>query len=321
MNRFYKLKTNKENSTLCQYERKGFIMAISAQDVKNLREKTGAGMMDCKKALNESEGDFEKAVEYLKKAGLAKAVKKSGRVAAEGLIFSKVDGNEAVLLELNCETDFVAKNDQFIEFGKKLADFFLEKKPASLEEALTLELEGNAVKDKITDMVSVIGENISLRRVESVKGGDASKIGGYNHMDGKIVVLVEMEGEKISDELIKDLGMQIAAMSPQYIDKTEVPSSVLEKEKAFHLEQMQDSGKPAEILEKIVQGKLNKFASEMSLLQQAYVKDTGGKKTVEQHIKEIAPGAKVKKFFRYAVGEGIEKKEDDFASEVAKMVQ
>lgn len=295
-------------------------MSISAQDVKNLREKTGAGMMDCKTALNESGGDFEKAVDFLKKQGLAKAVKKGDRIAAEGLVFVKVAASEAILLELNCETDFVAKNDDFIKLGNQLTGIIIQNKPASVDEALGLKVGAQTAQDLVNSLIAIIGEKISLRRFTILKPQQNGKIGFYSHMGGKMAVLLEVTGNQVSEDTMKDLAMQVVAMSPQYIDKSEVPLNVIAREKEIQLEQLKTSGKPVEILEKIIVGKLDKFASEMSLLQQAFIKDTTGKKTVAQHLKEVDPAAKVVQFMRYAVGEGIEKKKDDFAQEVAKMV-
>jgi elongation factor Ts len=296
-------------------------MAITAQDVKTLREQTGAGMMDCKKALQEVNGDFQEALDFLKKQGLANAEKKGSRIAAEGLVFTKINGSEAVLLELNCETDFVAKNDDFLKLGDKLADQVLAAKPANVDEVLKLDLEGESIQEKINSLIAVIGEKISLRRFEVVTSTDGGNISIYNHQGGKIAVLTEISGDKITDEVGKNIGMQIAAMSPRYIDKSEVSTADLEQEKAMFLEQMKDSGKPAEILEKIVVGKLDKFAGEMSLLQQPYVKDMGGKNKVQDYLKEVDSAAKVIQFIRYEVGEGIEKRQDDFAEEVAKMAK
>lgn len=296
-------------------------MAISAQDVKTLREKTGAGMMDCKKALQEVDGDFDSAIEFLKKQGLAKAVKKGDRIAAEGLVFSKVQGDDAILLELNCETDFVAKNDDFLKLGADLVDIVLQNKPASVEETLALQVDGKSVEEKINENIAVIGEKLSLRRFTHVKASAGNQVTLYNHNGGRIAVLVEMQGDKVTQELGRDLAMQIAAMSPQYLDKSEVPQSVLDAEKAIQMEQLKASGKPENILEKIIGGKLDKFAGEMSLLQQPYVKDMGGKQKVQDHIKSIDPNGKVVQFERYAVGEGIEKRSEDFAEEVKKMAQ
>lgn len=296
-------------------------MSITAQDVKSLREKTGAGMMDCKKALQETNGDFETAIGVLKKQGLAKAVKKVGRIAAEGLIFNKIQGSEAVILELNCETDFVAKNDDFLKLGNALADLILKQKPATVDDLLKLQIDGVSVEEKINSNIAVIGEKLSLRRFEVVSAKQDGNLTLYNHSGGRIAVLIEITGDKVTDEVGKDLAMQIAAMSPQYIDKSDVPQDVLDKEKKFQMEQLKETGKPPEILEKIIVGKLNKFAGEMSLLQQAYVKDMSNKKSVGQHLKEIDPKATVIQFTRYAIGEGIEKRQDDFADEVKKMAQ
>lgn len=294
-------------------------MTISANDVKNLRERTGAGMMDCKKALAEVNGDFDKAVENLKKHGLAKALKKGDRIAAEGLIFTKIAGSEAIMLELNCETDFVAKNDDFLNLGQKLVDVILAKKPASVEEAMNLSLDKETVNEKINSLIAVIGEKISLRRFEILSASNG-KVVLYNHQGGKIAVLIAVSGEKVTDDVARDLAMQVAAMAPRYVDKSEVGPDVLAAEKKIFLEQLKSSGKPAEILEKIVMGKLDRFASEMSLMQQVFVKDPAGKKTIAQYLKEADPQAKVLKFARFAVGEGIEKKKEDFAEEVAKMM-
>lgn len=296
-------------------------MEITATDVKNLREKTGAGMMDCKKALSAVDGDFEKAVDYLKTQGLAKAGKKSDRIAAEGLIFSKITPQRAILVELNCETDFVAKNEDFLKAGKVLVELFYDKNPATLEDALKLAIDGTSVEEKVNALVAVIGEKITLRRfkiINPIKGG---RVGGYIHMGGKIVVLSEITGAKITDEVIKDVSMQVAAMNPKYIDKSQVAADVIAREKAVFIEQLKESGKPVEILEKIVQGKLDKFAAEISLLQQVFVKDPTGKKTVGQFIKDTDPQGTVVQMERFVVGEGIEKRQENFADEVAKMVQ
>ncbi len=298
-------------------------MSITATAVKDLRERTGAGMMDCKKALTEVNGDFDAAVEFLKKQGLAKAVKKGDRVAAEGLVFAKNLGNAAVMIELNCETDFVSKNDDFLKLGADLANLIADKKPATLEDALKLNLGAVSVETAINDAISKIGEKISLRRLHVMTPKAGGKITSYSHSGGRIVVLLEITGDKATAETGKDLAMQIAAMSPQYVSKTDVPADVIAKEKVLQLEMIKeskDAGKPAEVLEKIITGKLDKFAAEMSLLDQLYVKDMGGKKKVGQYLKEVDPTATVPQFVRFAVGEGIEKRKDDFAEEVKKMV-
>lgn len=296
-------------------------MSISASDVKNLREKTGAGMMDCKKALTDAAGDFEKAIDILKTQGLAKAGKKSDRIAAEGLVFSKIGPERAVMVELNCETDFVAKNDDFLQAGRDLVDLFLQANPSSLEEAMALQMNGMTVEEKIKSLIAVIGEKITLRRFKVMTPQKQGKVGGYVHMAGKIVVLAEVTGERVTAETLKDIGMQVAAMAPKYIDKSHVSTEFLNREKAVFLEQLKDSGKPADMLEKIIQGKLDKLASEISLLQQIFVKDPNGKKTISQFLKETDPAAQIVQFERFAVGEGVEKKQENFADEVAKMMQ
>ncbi|MBF0104811.1 MAG: elongation factor Ts [Deltaproteobacteria bacterium] len=296
-------------------------MSITAQDVKNLREKTGAGMMDCKKALMETNGSFDAAVDFLKKEGLAKAVKKGDRIAAEGLVFSKVTGDSALLLEVNCETDFVAKNEDFIRLGNKLVDFILTNKPKDCEALLKMQLDGVTVQDVINSNISVIGEKISLRRFYFFKAKEGGKIALYSHSGGKIAVLIEITGEAVTEEAGINIAMQIAAMSPEYIDKSQVARDVLDKEKEIQMEQLKKSGKPPEMLEKIIIGKLNKFAGEISLMQQIYVKDMGGKQSVGDYLKQVDKTAKVIQFVRYAVGEGLEKKKDDFAAEVSRMTQ
>jgi elongation factor Ts len=295
-------------------------MSFTAADVKTLREKTGAGMMDCKKALQDAAGNFEAAIDLLKTQGLAKAIKKGDRVAAEGLIFNKVTGTCGVLLELNCETDFVAKNDDFLKLGAELVELVLANKPADVAGAMAMQTSSGTVEEKINSLVAVIGEKISLRRFVSMNAKAGGRIGSYIHTGGKIVVLAEVSGSAVTEEVVRNIGMQAAAMNAAYIDKSEVPADIIAREKAIQLDALKDSGKPAEILEKIVVGKLDKFASEMSLMQQAYIKDGSGKKTVAQYLKESDPSAKIVQFTRYQVGEGIEKKKDDFADEVAKMV-
>ena len=296
-------------------------MSISAQDVKSLREKTGAGMLDCKKALQEAEGNMDSAIEFLKKQGLAKAVKKGDRIAAEGLVFAAGDANQAALVEINCETDFVAKNDDFLALGAKLAEVIKANDPADLEAALALDIDGKSALDYINEKIAVIGENIRLRRFQVLKASDAAQIITYNHNNGKIFVAIEIAGDNVNADWGRDVCMQIAAMAPQYLDKSEVPASVIEAEKEIRKVQLLESGKPENMLDKILAGQLDKFAGEMSLLQQVYVKDMGGKKKVADYIKECDPTAKVNRFVRFAVGEGIEKRQEDFAEEVAKMAQ
>ena len=296
-------------------------MAITAQDVKSLREKTGAGMMDCKKALTDAGGNMDEAIDVLKKQGLAKAIKKGDRIAAEGLVFSQKTDSLGVLVELNCETDFVAKNEDFQNLGNNIAKLILKQKPASTEEALGLKMGTATVHEAINENIAKIGEKLSLRRFAVVEATQGGTLGLYCHAGGKIVVMLEITGSKVDDEVIKNIAMQITAMTPQYLDKSEVPQEVLSKEKEIQMAQLKESGKPENILEKIIVGKLDKFAGEMSLLQQAYVKDSSGKTKVSDYLKSIDPTARVIQFTRFAVGEGIEKRKDDFAEEVARMAQ
>lgn len=296
-------------------------MSFTANDVKTLRERTGAGMMDCKKALTDCQGNMEAAIDFLKKQGLAKAVSKSGRVAAEGLIFSKIEGATGLLVELNCETDFVAKNDDFLKLGKEIADAIFTAKPASQEEALKLSVGGQSIEERTNGLTAVIGERIHMRRFEFFTAKKGGKLGGYVHGGGKIVVIMEVTGSAVTDDVIKDLCMQVTAMNPQFVDKSEVPADVIEREKAIRIEQLKESGKPADMLEKIVVGQMNKFAGEISLNQQIFFKDAAGKLSCQDHLKKVDPQASIVSFMRLQVGEGVEKKKDNFAEEVAKMAQ
>lgn len=295
-------------------------MSFTANDVKTLREKTSAGMMDCKKALVETNGDFEAAVDFLKKQGLAKAVKKGDRIAAEGLVFSHIDHHAGLMVELNCETDFVARNEDFHTLGKKIVDSIFAKKPASVDEALTLSLDGTTVQEIINSNIAKIGERLSLRRFANMTPQKDGKLCLYSHGGGRIAVLIEVVGnDKVTDEVRRNIAMQVAALSPQYIDKSQVAADILNREKAIFVAQMVESGKPEAMIEKIVQGKLDKFAGEISLMQQPYVKDPAGKQTVEAYLKSFDPQAQVIQFTRFAVGEGIEKRKDNFVEEVKKM--
>ena len=299
-------------------------MTITAESVRDLREKTGAGMMDCKKALVSSEGDFERALEILRKQGLAAANKKAGRIASEGIIVVALstDSRKAAMLELNSETDFVAKNDDFKKFGEDLAHLILQKNPASVEELSGFILGGSeTVTDRLNLLISKIGEKISLRRFACEEASANEKLGSYIHLGSKIGVVVRINGKNISDTLIKEVAMHVAASHPLYLKRQEIPETILAKEREIYLEQMKDSGKPANILEKIIEGKLSKFASDICLADQIFIKDPTGKKTVAQVLKEVDPSLQVLSFTRYQVGEGIEKKKEDFAAEVAKMVQ
>ena len=293
-------------------------MAFTAKDVMTLREKSGAGMLDCKKALTDADGDMEKAVELLRERGIAKAVKKEGRIAAEGVVGAYVSGNTGVLVEINCESDFVSKGDKFHGIVDTVAKIAAENKPADVDALLACPAEGGTVKDFITAQTAVIGEKISLRRFTIYE--TAGKIETYIHMGGKVGVMVDASDvAEGCEETLHDIALQIAASRPSYITKEEVPAEVLEKEKEIMLVQMQNdeknAKKPKEILEKIVMGKLGKFYSENCLLLQPFVKDDS--KTVAEVI-----GSKfnVVRFVRYEMGEGIEKKSEDLSEEVAKQV-
>ena len=293
-------------------------MAFTAKDVMTLREKSGAGMLDCKKALTDADGDMEKAAELLRERGIAKAVKKEGRIAAEGVVGAYVSGNTGVLVEINCESGFVSEGDKFHGLVDTVAKIAAENKPADVDALLACPAEGGTVKDFITAQTAVIGEKISLRRFTIYE--TAGKIETYIHMGGKVGVMVDASDvAEGCEETLHDIALQIAASRPSYITKEEVPAEVLEKEKEIMLVQMQNdeknAKKPKEILEKIVMGKLGKFYSENCLLLQPFVKDDS--KTVAEVI-----GSKfnVVRFVRYEMGEGIEKKSEDLSEEVAKQV-
>ena len=306
-------------------------MAITAKDVQKLREMTGVGMMDCKKALTASEGDIDKAIEWLREKGLAAQTKKAGKIAAEGVSYAVVtEKGVGVVIEVNSQTDFVAKNEVFQAFVKDLALVVANENPADVEalKACTYPGTDRTVSDVTADKVLAIGENIQIRRfVRYAEGVNVP----YIHMGGKIGVLVNMEVEGIDaaqvTELGKDVAMQIAAMNPAYLDKSEVDQATLDKEKEIQLAQMANdpkmAAKPEKVKQGIVMGKLGKYFEENCLLQQAFVKEN--KTSVEKHVAEVAKqlGGKItiKAFTRFATGEGIEKKEDDFAAEVASMIK
>ena len=286
-------------------------MQITAATVKELRERTGAGMMDCKKALEEAQGDIEAAIENMRKSGIAKAAKKSGRIAAEGQIILRQQGGKAVIVEINCETDFVAKDENFARFANAVADTILTAAPATIEALNTMPLAGGSAGQTVeaarTELVAKIGENISIRRfvLQNNKG-----IAGLYLHGVRIGVLVDMSGG--SEELARDVAMRIAASKPVCINADEVPQQLLDQEKAVFVSQAQESGKPAEIIEKMVSGRISKFLKEITLLGQPFVKDPDT--TVEKLLK--ASNAVVNSFVRYEVGEGIEKKTDNFVEEV-----
>ena len=290
-------------------------MAITTALIKELRERTGAGMLDCKKALEENGGDIEKAIDWLREKGIAKAAKKSGRVAAEGLVFAAVsaDRKKGAILEFNSETDFVAKNDEFKTFGEKLVQLSLEHDLTSEDELKAFELEGKKVEDNLTELIAKIGENMNIRRLKLVSTDGF--IETYIHLGGKIGVLLNVSGEATPDnvEKAKGVAMHVAAMDPKYLNSEQVTADDLEREKEIARHQLQQEGKPENIIEKILEGKMRKFYEENCLVNQKYVRDDSV--TIE---KFIAPSSIIS-FDRFKVGEGIEKEEADFAAEVAAM--
>ena len=287
---------------------------ITANMVKELREQTGAGMLDCKKALTETNGNMEEAVTWLREKGISKAAKKQSRIAAEGLAYTKVEGNKAVIVEVNSETDFVAKNPEFTSLVENIASAILSSDVTSMEEAMKLEVEGKTIEDMVVDKTATIGEKLSFRRFELVEKKDSEVFGTYSHMGGKIVTLAVLEGT--DTEVAKDVAMQIAAMRPLYLDKESVPSERVEKERAILTEQAENEGLAADKLPMIVNGRLNKFYEEVCLLDQGFVKEN--KMKVSKYVE--SKGMKVLSFVRYEVGEGMEKKEENFADEVAKQI-
>ena len=291
-------------------------MAITAQMVKELREKTGAGMMDCKKALVQTEGDFEAAIDFLREKGLAAAGKKADRIAAEGTTYILENGNEAILVEINAETDFVSKNDKFITLVEELAAHLLAAKPADVEAALETEINGVKVSDYISSAIATIGEKISLRRFEIKTKTDADAFGSYLHMGGRIGVLVVLEGSTDA-AAAKDIAMHIAAINPTYISRDEVSADEVERERKVLTEQALNEGKPENIVAKMVEGRLGKYFEDVCLLDQAFVKNSDQK--VRDFVNSL--NATVTSFTRYAVGEGIEKREDNFAEEVMSQVK
>ena len=287
-------------------------MAITAATVKELRERTGAGMMDCKKALTETGGDMQKAIDYLREKGIAKAAKKSGRIAAEGAVAAYVtpDGKTGVLLEVNCETDFTANNENFRALEKTIIEHIAATKPADLDALNDSVVDGKKVSELVTEATATIGEKISIRRFVTYETN--GKLTTYIHMGGKIGVLVDMTGG--SNELGKDVAMQIAAANPIAVDRASVDASELEHEKEILRKQALEEGKPEKIVERMVEGRINKFYKEVCLVEQEFVKSDPSNK---QTVKDILGGEKVLRFTRYQLGEGIEKKETDFAAEVA----
>jgi len=287
---------------------------ITAKQVSELREITGSGMMDCKKALTECNGDIEAAVDWLREKGFAKATKKADRIAAEGLANIYVSGNKAVILEVNSETDFVSKNDEFKGLLDTIGNTILNSDAKTLEEAMTLSCDEGTINDLIVAKTAKIGEKLSLRRIEVVEKADDEFFGNYLHMGGKIAVLTVVKGA--NEAVAKDVAMQAAAMKPEYLCESEVPAEVIEREKAVLTEQAINEGKPADIAEKMVIGRIKKFFKEICLVDQAFVKD--GDISVGQYVKNN--GGEVTKMVRFEVGEGMQKREENFAEEVMSQI-
>lgn len=302
-------------------------MAVTAGMVKELRERTGAGMMDCKKALTDTDGDMDKAIEILREKGLAKAAKKAGRIAAEGLINLAVteDGSKASIVEVNSETDFVAKNEEFIAFVNQVTEIVLNTELASVEDLLNTEYSSEGtVSEVLNNKIAKIGENMSVRRFEKYNDPGTLNV-GYIHGGGRIGVLIQLATDASYNDVTvlgKDLAMQIAAMNPKYISEEDIDEEYIENEKRILTQQALNEGKPAEIVEKMVVGRLKKDLKQVCLLEQIFVKD--GELTVQKYIdkvaKEIGKDIKVNKMVRYEIGEGLEKKEENFAEEVAKQI-
>ncbi len=302
-------------------------MAITASAVKELRERTGCGMMDCKAALTEANGDMDKAIELLREKGLAKAAKKAGRVAAEGLVKSVVDGNVGAVVEINSETDFVAKNAEFIKLVDDVLAIIIKENPADVDALNALPCEGDkTVEDVVKEKIATIGENMNLRRFARYDG----VVEAYVHGGGRIGVLVQFklgdeskQNEEAFKVYAKDIAMQVAAANPQYVCQSEVPADVVEKEKEILTAQAINEGKPANIAEKMVMGRIAKFYKEVCIVEQPFIKDPD--KSVTAYTKEVAAqigtDIEILAFTRFEKGDGIEKKEDDFAAEVASMVK
>ncbi len=302
-------------------------MAFTAADVKNLRERTGCGMMDCKKALTESNGDMDKAIEFLREKGLAAAAKKSGRIAAEGLVVSVKDDAKkvGVVLEVNAETDFVAKNEKFVNFVNDVALTIINENPADMDALMACKCANSemTVEEELREKILTIGENMKIRRFERMEGD----LVAYVHGGGRIGVMVQFNTDLADkaefDAYAKDIAMQIAAVTPQYLNESEVPAEVVAKEKEILTVQAMNEGKPANIAEKMVAGRIKKFFKDVCLVDQQFVKDSD--KSVAQYTadtaKALGGSIEIVKFVRFEKGEGLEKKEENFAEEIAKMVK
>ncbi len=288
---------------------------ITAAQVKELRDKTGAGMMDCKKALTETDGDIARAIDWLREKGISKAAKKADRVAAEGLTRAVVNGNRAVVFEVNSETDFVAKNEQFLELLSVLSNALVNSSVKNLEEALALEINGKTVETLVVDATATIGEKITLRRVEVLEKSDAEVFGSYVHMGGKISVITKLSATEDAD-VAKDMAMQVASMNPSFISRNHMPADYIEHERKIQAEIIKNdealASKPEGVLKGILEGRLSKSLQDSSLVDQLFFKDQ------DKKVSDVVKAAKteVLAFVRYAVGEGIEKKADNFAEEV-----
>ena len=286
---------------------------ISAGMVKELRETTGAGMMDCKKALEATNGNMEEAITWLREKGISKAAKKASRIAAEGLAVAKVDGNRAVIVEVNSETDFVAKNEEFQNLVNIIADTVLASEVKTVEEANKLTHDGKTIEELVVEKTSTIGEKLSFRRFEIVEKNDNQVFGTYSHMGGKIVALTLLDGDI---EVAKDVAMQVAAMRPLYLDREQVPSDVLEKERTILKEQAENEGLDPNKIDMIVNGRINKYYEEVCLVDQGFIKEN--KMKVNKYVE--SKNSKIVSFVRYEVGEGMEKREENFADEVMKQI-
>ena len=286
---------------------------ISASMVKDLREATGAGMLDCKKALEASNGNMEDAITWLREKGISKAAKKASRIAAEGLAVAKVKGNKAVVVEVNSETDFVAKNEEFQNLVNIIADTVLDSDVKTIEEANKLTHDGKTIEELVVDKTATIGEKLSFRRFEIVNKEDNQVFGTYSHMGGKIVALTLLTSD---EEVAKDIAMQVAAMRPLYLDRDNVPADVLEKERTILHEQAENEGLDPNKIDMIVNGRINKYYEEVCLVDQGFIKEN--KMKVNKYVE--SKGSKIVSFVRYEVGEGMEKREENFAEEVMKQI-
>ena len=287
---------------------------ISASMVKELRELTGAGMLDCKKALEATDGNLDKASEWLREKGISKAAKKADRIAAEGLVNILIEGNKAVIIEVNSETDFVAKNEEFKDLINTISNLLLNSDVKTVEDALKLSTVDGTLEDTITNKIAKIGEKLSFRRFEILNKSDNESFGSYIHMGGKIAVLVILEGA--NSEVAKDVSMHAAAMRPKYLDISSVPSEDLEHEREIQKQIAINEGKPADIAEKMVEGRIKKYYKEVCLTEQPFVKNDDV--SVSEYVK--SNGGTIKKMVRYEVGEGMQKREENFAEEVAKQM-